>query len=628
MKILLKENEVNNKINKFVEIYTDLLKQNNYKSNEILFIVPNNNTKNIYERKINFDFSESVNITTYLSFIKKEIVKFWSIICEECDNIHKKNISPVFIYNNLSEYIISDKVNEKRDLEGYFEDITSTNKNIAKIINTNINKSLLNMIDYKTIGEKIYLSKKNKDKLTKFSYSQMDEIIDYYIDTLLSNGILDNSLSVYVYNNYLLKNELYINYLKKQFNYIIIDSFESCSLAELDFINLMKDDIKKLYLNFDYSKDYSLFNNIDINLIYKFLKENFDLEIIESIGLDDLYLLPTRINLNEKSQLYSEMIDEIYIKIIELINNNINPKDIAIITPMNNSILDYQLKNKFKNNNIDILNTNKDKKIIDYPYGNVLVVASCLFYGYEEYIKEEEYINFIENIFEVNKIEALKIYKNKEGDFRFLKLKKYIDDKRKNNINISEFLVKFYIDNMLNLKYGKENINICKVIIQESDTFTENVSLLNLDKNKSKEKIFIEALKNNINDYYTSLELEEVCNLNKIIITTPYSYISYNINRPIQIWVDIGSNSWNMKIEKDISNLIVLRQSFEEGTIFTDDMEKNYKKYYLYNLLYNLLSNTKEVYAFKSEYSVNGYNQESILYSIILKIIDRSIIDE
>ena len=181
---------------------------------------------------------------------------------------------------------------------------------------------------------------------------------------------------------------------------------------------------------------------------------------------------------------------------------------------------------------------------------------------------------------------------------------------------------------MLNLKYGKENINICKSIIQESDTFTENVSLLNLDKNKSKEKIFIEALKSNISDYYSNLELEELYDLDKVVITTPYSYISSNINRPIQIWVDIGSNLWNMKIEKDISNLVVLRQSFKEGTIFTDDMEEKYKKYYLYNMIYNLLSNTKEVYAFKSEYSVNGYIQESILYSIILKILDRSIIDE
>ncbi len=36
----------------------------------------------------------------------------------------------------------------------------------------------------------------------KFSYSQMDEIISYYINTLLSNSILDNSLSIYLYNNY------------------------------------------------------------------------------------------------------------------------------------------------------------------------------------------------------------------------------------------------------------------------------------------------------------------------------------------------------------------------------------------------------------------------------------------
>lgn len=628
MKILLRENKLNDKINKLVEIYKNLLKENNYKSKDILFLVPNNNTKSLYEENLHLELSESINITTYLSFIRKEIIKFWPIICENCDKIHKINISPIFIYNNLSEYIISDKVNEKRNLEGYFEDITSTNKNIARSINTNINKAALNKIDFSTIGEKIYLSKKNRDKLMRLSYSQMDEIINYYIDTLLYNGILDNSLSIYIYNNYLLTNEVYITNLEKEINYLIVDSLESCSVAELEFINLLKDNTKKLYLNFNPSKDYSIFNNVDMNLIYEFIEKNFEINKVEDTKLEDLYLLTTKINLNESSQLYSEMLEEVCKKITELIDNNVNANDIAIITPINNSVLDYQIKNILKNNNIDVFNTNKDKKLIDYPYGNILVVASCLFYEYEDYIKEEEYINFIENILEVNKIQALKIYRNKSENIRFLELKKYIDRKRENNLNISEFLIQFYIDNMLNLKYGKENINICKSIIQESDTFTENVSLLNLDKNKSKEKIFIEALKSNIRDYYSSLELGELYDLNKIVITTPYSYISSNINRPIQIWVDIGSNSWNMKIEKDISNLVVLRQSFKEGTIFTDNMEEKYKKYYLYNMIYNLLSNTKEVYAFKSEYSVNGYIQESILYSIILKILDRSTIDE
>ena len=97
MKILLRENELNNKVNKLIEIYINLLKENNYKSKDILFLVPNNITKNIYERKINVEFSESINVTTYLSFIKKEIVKFWPIICENCDKIHKINTSPVYI---------------------------------------------------------------------------------------------------------------------------------------------------------------------------------------------------------------------------------------------------------------------------------------------------------------------------------------------------------------------------------------------------------------------------------------------------------------------------------------------------------------------------------------------------
>lgn len=197
----------------------------------------------------------------------------------------------------------------------------------------------------------------------------MDEIINYYIDTLLYNGILDNSLSVYIYNNYLLTNELYIKNLRKQINYLIVDSFESFNVAELEFINLLKDNIKGLYLNFDFSKDYSIFNNVDMNLIDEFLEKNFDIDKIESIKLEDLYLLPIKINLNESSQLYSEMLEEICKKIIDLINNNVNQNDIAIITPINNSVLDYQIKNILKNSNIDVFNTNKDKKLIDYPMG-------------------------------------------------------------------------------------------------------------------------------------------------------------------------------------------------------------------------------------------------------------------
>ena len=78
-----------------------------------------------------------------------------------------------------------------------------------------------------------------------------------------------------------------------------------------------------------------------------------------------------------------------------------------------------------------------------------------------------------------------------------------------------------------------------------------------------------------------------------------------------------------MKIEKDIANPLVLRKSFAEKDIYIYEMEERNKKYYLYNLIYNLLLNSERVYAFKSEYSVNGFMQESMLYGLLLKLLDK-----
>ncbi|MFN1806484.1 hypothetical protein ACK2IE_12945 [Clostridioides difficile] len=134
---------------------------------------------------------------------------------------------------------------------------------------------------------------------------------------------------------------------------------------------------------------------------------------------------------------------------------------------------------------------------------------------------------------------------------------------------------------MLNLKEGKKNVGLCKKIIAESESFSESLSLLGMKK----EKIFVEALKSTINDYYSVVDIEELKSKDKIVITTPYSYISSNIDRSIQIWVDIGSNAWNMKIEKDISNLIVLRKSFEEKR-FIQMKWKNIIKNIIYTIQY------------------------------------------
>ena len=625
MRYLYNEVDLSKKKEKIINIYKNIIKNNKHRSKDILFLVPNNITKLSYIREIDLPFSEELKITTYAHFIQSEVIKYWPVIEESCEQIKKNKISPSFISQSLSEHIIKEYIKKTREEENYFQDIVSTDKSICRSILDNLNKSCLNNIDIYSIGEKIYNSKKNRDNLNRYSYTQMQEVIDFYVDTLLSNSIVDSSISVYLYNNYLLNNENYINRLKKEYNYLIIDSLENASVGEVDLIIELLNSAEDSYIFYDKSKDYSSFKNVDSKyieerIIKKFFSE--EVNILKKIDINSLYEEKKKIELNEESHLYDEMIEAVTQKVSQLTKEGKSLRDIVIVSPINNSILDYKICNMLRKKNIEVTNTKVDNKIIDHPYANALVVATCIFYNLQHLIKEEEYINFIEVLFEVNKIRAIKIFNNRHENEEYKNLVEFIKNKEKDNLRISEFLIQFYIEKMLNLKDGKKNVDSCKDIIKQGDIFSEILEELNIYK-KEKYEIFVKCLKDNINDYYMSADIEEMKNCDKIIITTPYTYINANINRKIQLWLDIGSNAWNMKIEKDIANPLVLRKSFKEKEVYNDEMEDNYKKYYLYNLIYNLLLNSEEIYAFKSEYSVNGFMQESMLYGLLLKLLDK-----
>lgn len=631
MNIIVNDILNDRKINDIKDKYIEFANKESYKTNNVLLLVPNNKIKFKYNKLINLKVSEEINISTYNSFLIKEVVKFWPIIQQKYNNIINHKVKPSIINSSLSDYILNKIVKEKRTVEGFFNDITASNRNIASSISFNINKGCQSLIDLNDIGNRIYYSKHNQSKMDRFSYSQMQEIINEYLDLLLKNSTMDNSIAIYLYNEFLLKDKEYVNNLRRRVNYLIVDSLENCTASEVDFIDILLDSVKESYMYINETKDYAAFNNVDMKYIKDklFSKCNFikNSEISE-VNINELFKLNKDIELNQNIQLYSQMLIEASNKVVELIKKGYRAKDIAIISPINNTITEYEIKNTLLKNNIGFYSTKQDKRIIDYPYAHALMVASCIFYECEELLNNEDYISFISLLLNTNKIRAKKILSKKLESDKYNEIINYIRSKKLDDVNIYEFLIKFYIDKLLELSKGKENVKICKKIIQESENFTENISLLGINNNKSKEKIFIEALKSSIKDFYTLLELEDFKDEDLVVLTTPYTYISHNMKSDIQIWLDIGSNMWSMKSEKEISNVHVLKKSFIEGNIYTDDVEEFYKEYYLNNTIYNLLLNAEKVYAYKSEYTVNGYIQEGSLYGLILKLIDKGDFNE
>lgn len=607
--------------NEILQNYIQIIKDNNFKSNDILIFTDNSVASLNYIRQIDINISEELKIRTYSQFVREEVTTYWPIILSSCKNIIKKDLVPTFISTNLKTYIFEKKIEEMRNKNSYFEDVTGTNRAIASNIMNNLDHAIYNEIDYKNIGEKVYNSKANKDNINNKSYIQMNEIIEEYMDEMISNSIIDNTISVYLYNNYLLKDKIYKDQLAKRYNYLFVDDLQNISASQVSLIEFFEEKEKQIYLYLDNSKYFSSFIKNDLKYIHNKLliqEENYS-----NIGIFDLINMPAKIELDQSSQLYGEMIDNIALKIEKLVEQGVSKKDIVIINPINTPVLDYEISNKLSSKNIDILTIKNNSKLIDYQYGNVLYVAVTIYCKKQKYIKEEEYINFIQILFDLNRLEAYRVYKNRDNDENYKSVIKYIDTKRDEKLNIGEFLTKFYIDKVLNLKEGLNNVFICKNIISESESFVDVLEKLNLKDNKEADEIFIISLKKFIKDYFIARDIEDIKNKDAVLITTPYSYIANNIDRKIQVWVDIGSNTWNMKIEKDLANPLVLKKSFKDGEIYTSEIEETYKKYYMYNTVYNLLKNAENIYAYKSEYSINGYIQEGGLYSTIIRLIDR-----
>ena len=665
-------------LKKVSEKYNELIKQKSGKCSKILFLVSDGKLIEKIKSSININsYIEEPQILTYISFIMKELEKYWTLISKELKSA--KGV-PNNIPYSLPEYIITEMVENFRYKYGYFEDITGTSENISKSIYSNLRSAAYMNTDIYSTGEKIYYTKKNKDNLERFSYTQNDEIIKEYTDKLIEKSAIDLPMAIYLYTEKLLKKEEYKKSLSKRYDYLLIDAIEKTSNSELELVKVFKNIRKEIFIYGDISADFAAMYNFDLDNIVDYYSKESELSSnsLENKNLanhqrygakyKDLIRFSNRIKECYQSQLYTEMIDDILYKIEEITKN---PKQIgktAVILPPGSGILHNRITDRLQKMGVKYFSTSTDFKISQHRYANLLIIIAALYAGNSEIeFSTEEYIQMLSIVLGINKIKANKIFRenemllkstifeNSELDRIYAESREITFDNflgnienenseidikdinnsvenvhnldriiekiyiaRKKNLKRSEFMRRFYTEVLIALEDGIENIDICKKVISECEKL-EEAAECGVIKDFEIDKI----LKAYSKDYIGFRELKNSEGEDKIMITTPFYYINSLSERGIQLWADCGNNMWNPKIAKEINNSIVLRKSYEEKQIFTDLDEERLKKYYMNNLLYSLLDSAEEVYAFKSDYSLNGYLSESMMYTSIINLMDR-----
>ncbi len=567
-----------------VDKYLELISEG-VKPSEILVIVQNSTLKKQFSNKvleeINVNAIEKLNIHSFSSIVYNTLIENWCFI-ENAIPSEKHFILPNLVGLEVSQFLLKD-ILKKVEVKGY-----------------NSKKSLLHQIfrRYSLIVQNNLTNEevKERSKILKEAFAEdADIIIKKLLSSTLKNRSLDYLRQILIFNHVY----KHTNYFKN-IKYLLVDDADEMTPVCFDFITYLKPQLKDWlicfdslgssrcgYLSADTSIEHKLkkvFQEEVVNpdeqphsLNSSFHSQGNDFaqgEIIFSNILEDKHERLKNFTLTSLSK-RAEILDYTVEKIQNLFKKNILPKDIAIITPLQDDMLHFTLQENLKCN---LLFLSGSEKLIDNP----LVKASLniLKLMLEIEISEMELrvilseyvgipIKYCHKILEVYNqsgllpMMELEYYNEKYQRFyeAFEKVKdKVVNGKCKLSNAVYEmfYAVVSYVD--------ENKINKFNFFIKQLKDFESVLGWKNVIERAEEIVVQIEnsIIAENPN---TTLDIKE----KDLIIATPQKIIDNKISTKYQFWLDVSHSDWVKNDTGPLYNAWVMQADWTKDEYTIED---------------------------------------------------------
>lgn len=567
-----------------VDKYLELISEG-VKPSEILVLVQNSTLKKQFSNKvleeINVNAIEKLNIHSFSSIVYNTLIENWCFI-ENAIPSDKHFILPNLVGLEVSQFLLKD-ILKKVEVKGY-----------------NSKKSLLHQIfrRYSLIVQNNLTNEevKERSKILKEAFAEdADIIIKKLLSSTLKNRSLDYLRQILIFNHVY----KHTNYFKN-IKYLLIDDADEMTPVCFDFITYLKPQLKDWlicfdslgssrcgYLSADTSIEHKLkkvFQEEVVNpdeqphsLNSSFHSQGNDFaqgEIIFSNILEDKHERLKNFTLTSLSK-RAEILDYTIEKIQNLFKKNIMPKDIAIITPLQDDMLHFTLQENLKCN---LLFLSGSEKLIDNP----LVKASLniLKLMLEIEISEMELrvilseyvgipIKYCHKILEVYNqsgllpMMELEYYNDKYQKFyeAFEKVKdKVVNGKCKLSNAVYEmfYAVVSYVD--------ENKINKFNFFIKQLKDFESVLGWKNVIERAEEIVVQIEnsIIAENPN---ITLDIKE----KDLIIATPQKIIDNKISTKYQFWLDVSHSDWVKNDTGPLYNAWVMQADWTKDEYTIED---------------------------------------------------------
>ena len=595
------------------------------RTSEILVLVQNSNLKRQFVDKvlknIGLNSIEKLQIHSFSSLVYNTLNDNWCFI-ENSIPTDKSFILPNLVGLEVSQFLLKD-ILKKNEVKGY-----------------NSKKSLLHQIfrRYSLIVQN-NLNNDNVKERSKILGESFGDDAELIIKKLLSNTLKTRSLDYL--RQTLIFNHVYKNtdYFKK-IKYLIVEDADEMTPVCFDFIEYLKPQLKDWFITFDsMGSSRCGYLSADTSIEYKLSKlfnekistienkqESFQEEngdIIFSNVIDKTQKRLQNFKLISLSK-RAGILDSAVSKIENLFKSGIKPSDISIITPLQDDMLKFTLKEKLKTCNLKFLSGSE--KLIDNPLVKASLNILKLMHGIEisdidlrvilsEYVGIP--LKYCHKILETySKTKLLPLLEVEGYSERYENFYNSFEEIKNKDMKLS---LKIYEMFYRVVKFVDENqINKFNFFIKELRDFEKVLGDVEV---KNRVEDIINQIENSIiaeNPNTTFEILEE-----DLVVATPQKIIDNKISTKYQFWLDVSHSDWVKNDVGPLYNSWVFQADWtkDEYTIEDDIFLSNQKTARILRKLLLLCNNY--AYAFSSLFDPTGAENLGGIEEYLVSDIDK-----
>lgn len=648
------------KTERLIKKYEELIEKENVPSDKILVLVMNRNQSLKWRKKVELKQSNKILRTSFFGFIQQEITTFYSLILEECPEIKTYTVKPAFLTFEVSQYLLTKLIEQRRILNGAFSELSAKDSRIAIDISSNLVKAASASLSYEKIGTRLYNSLEVKTEDKKDVFEVADKVIKDYRKRCLECGVMDFAMAVDLYNSILLNNEKYLSILKERIKYLIVDNLEESVPIQIDFIEKVLPIMDGCLIAYNNEGGYGRIFGANKEYVEQKLLDKCEIEKLEEkpftcknemVEFSDMLFNGIRAGKIEKSvkctsikrmpatTLRATMLFNVIDYTKQLLKQGYKPDDIAFISTFADPVTEYILSSGLNKSNINMINISRKNRFIDNKFVHALITFGYLCHPDEKIIPNRDDVKaLIMMILGIDSIRSsilagivcsqnpfAKFPKVEEEGIierigysnvaKYEFIRNWINNYReKEPINIDQFFRKVFTEILLVYGADEEDIINIKRLIDSATTFDETVRRFNtIDVNKE----FLKMIKNEVKAAESIFEMEEEEGLNAVTFATPMTYLSNSLEHKVIILIGLSSKNWLPRCVKELSNPYVLTPTWKETDIYSEELEEENQKQNIAVIMRALLKRCSEQFVtFESQYSGDGFENDGMLSDV------------